>query len=174
MSLRTRIRTLFDGHTPRLQTLELLKYIGPGFLVTVGFIDPGNWASERCCRFALRLPSSVDGHPLDPDADRPAAQCRPPRHRHRSVHLRSGHEVHSSAGSPDSFWALLLSPASPRPLPRSSARPSASDLLFGLPLRIGAVMVTAGRHLAPAQQRLPADREGHHRLRLTDRPVISL
>ncbi|MGC8716493.1 MAG: Nramp family divalent metal transporter [bacterium] len=26
--------------------LEILKYIGPGFLVTVGFIDPGNWASN--------------------------------------------------------------------------------------------------------------------------------
>lgn len=25
---------------------ELLKYIGPGLLVTVGFIDPGNWASN--------------------------------------------------------------------------------------------------------------------------------
>lgn len=26
--------------------LEILKYIGPGLLVTVGFIDPGNWASN--------------------------------------------------------------------------------------------------------------------------------
>lgn len=26
--------------------LELMKYIGPGLLVTVGFIDPGNWASN--------------------------------------------------------------------------------------------------------------------------------
>jgi len=25
---------------------EVLKYIGPGFLVTVGFIDPGNWATN--------------------------------------------------------------------------------------------------------------------------------
>lgn len=25
---------------------ELFKYIGPGLLVTVGFIDPGNWASN--------------------------------------------------------------------------------------------------------------------------------
>lgn len=27
-------------------TFELFKYIGPGLLVTVGFIDPGNWASN--------------------------------------------------------------------------------------------------------------------------------
>lgn len=31
---------------PVLGGLEILKYIGPGLLVTVGFIDPGNWASN--------------------------------------------------------------------------------------------------------------------------------
>ena len=25
---------------------HVLKYIGPGFLITVGFIDPGNWAAN--------------------------------------------------------------------------------------------------------------------------------
>src|SRR5512143_1322266 len=25
---------------------DVLKYIGPGLLVTVGFIDPGNWAAN--------------------------------------------------------------------------------------------------------------------------------
>ena len=33
-------------HTPVFSGLEILKYIGPGLLVTVGFIDPGNWASN--------------------------------------------------------------------------------------------------------------------------------
>ncbi len=33
-------------HNPMLGAKEILKYIGPGFLVTVGFIDPGNWASN--------------------------------------------------------------------------------------------------------------------------------
>ena len=32
--------------TQKSSALELLKYIGPGLLVTVGFIDPGNWASN--------------------------------------------------------------------------------------------------------------------------------
>ena len=27
-------------------SLDFLKYVGPGLLVTVGFIDPGNWASN--------------------------------------------------------------------------------------------------------------------------------
>jgi manganese transport protein len=33
-------------HKPRFGAADLLKYIGPGLLVTVGFIDPGNWASN--------------------------------------------------------------------------------------------------------------------------------
>ena len=35
-----------EGHHPRQGGLEIFKYIGPGLLVTVGFIDPGNWASN--------------------------------------------------------------------------------------------------------------------------------
>ena len=35
-----------EKHSPRLGAFEILKYIGPGFLVTVGFIDPGNWAAN--------------------------------------------------------------------------------------------------------------------------------
>jgi len=34
------------NHKPTFGVLKILKYIGPGLLVTVGFIDPGNWASN--------------------------------------------------------------------------------------------------------------------------------
>lgn len=38
---------LFGGlHRPRLTAIDFFRYIGPGMLVTVGFIDPGNWASN--------------------------------------------------------------------------------------------------------------------------------
>jgi manganese transport protein len=51
------IRNLFDfkrifkdlrqiDHKPAYGALDILKYIGPGMLVTVGFIDPGNWAAN--------------------------------------------------------------------------------------------------------------------------------
>jgi manganese transport protein len=33
-------------HKPALGALDIFKYIGPGLLVTVGFIDPGNWAAN--------------------------------------------------------------------------------------------------------------------------------
>jgi manganese transport protein len=40
-------RNLFrDDHKPAFGALDILKYIGPGLLVTVGFIDPGNWAAN--------------------------------------------------------------------------------------------------------------------------------
>ena len=35
-----------DKHKPGYGALDILKYIGPGLLVTVGFIDPGNWAAN--------------------------------------------------------------------------------------------------------------------------------
>ncbi len=48
MKLQDSILNLFNkrNHRPRFGALDLLKYIGPGLLVTVGFIDPGNWASN--------------------------------------------------------------------------------------------------------------------------------
>lgn len=33
-------------HRPSFGGLDIFKYIGPGLLVTVGFIDPGNWAAN--------------------------------------------------------------------------------------------------------------------------------
>ena len=33
-------------HHPGYGALDILKYIGPGLLVTVGFTDPGNWAAN--------------------------------------------------------------------------------------------------------------------------------
>jgi manganese transport protein len=43
-----RFPALFDAknHKPRFGAIEIFRYIGPGLLVTVGFIDPGNWASN--------------------------------------------------------------------------------------------------------------------------------
>jgi manganese transport protein len=45
--LKTLIKNI-DSKTyrPIFGGLEILKYLGPGLLVTVGFIDPGNWASN--------------------------------------------------------------------------------------------------------------------------------
>ncbi|MDD3224261.1 MAG: Nramp family divalent metal transporter [Clostridium sp.] len=34
------------NHKPKTTALDMVKYIGPGLIVTVGFIDPGNWATN--------------------------------------------------------------------------------------------------------------------------------
>jgi manganese transport protein len=40
------LKNIFKAHLPRLGAPAFLRYIGPGLLVTVGFIDPGNWAAD--------------------------------------------------------------------------------------------------------------------------------
>lgn len=40
------IEKLKRNHNPSAGLGEMIKYIGPGLLVTVGFIDPGNWAAN--------------------------------------------------------------------------------------------------------------------------------
>ena len=35
-----------ERHSASERARQLLRYIGPGLLITVGFIDPGNWASN--------------------------------------------------------------------------------------------------------------------------------
>jgi len=48
-------------HKRYLGGLDVFKYIGPGLLVTVGFIDPGNWASNFAAgsEFGYSLLSAV-------------------------------------------------------------------------------------------------------------------
>lgn len=47
LNIREKISNIFRGdHHPTLSAREILRYIGPGLLVTVGFIDPGNWGSN--------------------------------------------------------------------------------------------------------------------------------
>ena len=56
------------------KTLNFLRYLGPGLLVTVGFIDPGNWASNIAAGsgfgYELLWMDVIDHH-----ADHIAAQC---------------------------------------------------------------------------------------------------
>ena len=50
------------------KTLNFLRYLGPGLLVTVGFIDPGNWASNIAAGSVI-----MDGDIIYSYADRTAA-----------------------------------------------------------------------------------------------------
>ena len=46
MNMKNASPTTSAAGRRRFGITELLQYIGPGLLVTVGFIDPGNWASN--------------------------------------------------------------------------------------------------------------------------------
>ena len=52
-----RLLDLLKRHAPRREATAFLRYLGPGLLVTVGFIDPGNWASNIAAgsQFGYRL-----------------------------------------------------------------------------------------------------------------------
>jgi manganese transport protein len=58
MNLFERIKYLLrPDDTSHAEALNFMKYIGPGLLVTIGFIDPGNWASNIAAgsEFGYRL-----------------------------------------------------------------------------------------------------------------------
>lgn len=57
---------LFKSSTK--ETMNFLRYVGPGLLVTVGFIDPGNWASNIAKRFRLWIYVIMDGHIINDHA----------------------------------------------------------------------------------------------------------
>jgi manganese transport protein len=45
--MKRKHQSIFTTHDkPSFGALDIFRYIGPGFLVTVGFIDPGNWGSN--------------------------------------------------------------------------------------------------------------------------------
>ena len=63
-------------HKRYLGGLDFFKYIGPGLLVTVGFIDPGNWASNFAAGSEFGYALLWVYHYVDCVA----AQCGPPGH----------------------------------------------------------------------------------------------
>ena len=46
MNIIRYLKNLSIRDFPKFGGLDIIKFIGPGLLVTVGFIDPGNWASN--------------------------------------------------------------------------------------------------------------------------------
>ncbi len=50
-TMKITLPSMIDRHTERIRSKsrslkQILGYLGPGFFVTVGFIDPGNWATN--------------------------------------------------------------------------------------------------------------------------------
>ena len=129
-------------HRPPFGIADLMKYIGPGLLVTVGFIDPGNWASNMAAGAAVRLYAFVDGHALHDHAHRPAAQRGPSRHRYRPVPVRGGDATCGRNGYAALYWAVRAAAISTA-LAEILGAVIALNMLFHLPIQVGALLTLA-------------------------------
>lgn len=131
---------LKQRHQHHSGAIELLKYIGPGLLVTVGFIDPGNWATNLAA-------GSEFGYALLWVVTFSSVMLIIIQHNVAHLGIVTG---------------LCLSEATNRYLPRSLSRPIlgsamlasistslaeilggaiALRMLFGLPIKAGAVII---------------------------------
>lgn len=132
---------LKKNHHPHSAALDLLKYIGPGLLVTVGFIDPGNWATNLAA-------GSEFGYALLWVVTFSSIMLIIIQHNVAHLGIVTG---------------LCLSEATTRYLPKKLSRPIlfsamlasistslaeilggaiALKMLFGMPIEVGAVIVT--------------------------------
>ena len=111
-----------------------MRWVGPGFLVAVGYMDPGNWATDLAGGAQFGYPL-LCGHPdLEPDGDPAAGAGGPAGHRHRA-RPRPGLPRRTTRGrSRSGSGSSARSPSPPATWPRSSARRSRSSSSSALPL----------------------------------------
>lgn len=61
----------------RSQLSEFMKIAGPGFVVAIGYMDPGNWATDLVCfilfdvKVGQRMPSN---RPAEPNTGTPSSR----------------------------------------------------------------------------------------------------
>ncbi len=127
---------------PRLTAFEIFKYIGPGLLVTVGFIDPGNWASNVAA-------GSLYGYELLWMVTLSTLMLIVLQHNAAHLGIASGLCLSEAA-------TVHLKPSISRTVLGSAMLASIStsmaeilggaialQMLFGIPIKIGGVLVTA-------------------------------
>ena len=123
--------------------LDIARHIGPGLLVTVGFIDPGNWASNMAAGLAVWLRAAVDRHAVHDYAHRAAAQRGALGHRHGRLPCRG----HDPLSLPRIVGRAVLGSAYLATIATAMAEvlggAIALQMLFGLPVRAGCVIVAA-------------------------------
>ena len=142
--IRERIEKKVWGefHTGHRGGLEILKAIGPGLLVTVGFIDPGNWASNMAA-------GSTYGYALLWVVTLSTIMLIVLQHNVAHLGIVTGRclaEV-ASAVLPRPVSLGVLSTAMLATVATVMAEvlggAIALQMLFGLPVRIGAILVAA-------------------------------
>ena len=129
------------SYKPQFGGLEIFKYIGPGLLVTVGFIDPGNWASN--------LAAGADyGYALLWMVTLSTIMLIVLQHNVAHLGIASGLCLSEATAIylKPKYSKFLLSSAMLASISTSLAEilggAIALDMLFNIPIRAGAVLVT--------------------------------
>ena len=98
---------------------KLVAFLGPGYLVAVGYMDPGNWATSLAGGSKFGYTLLVVALHLQHHGDRAAGAVRAARHRRRAATWRR------PAATPFPRWVVLAavgcwprSPSSPPTSPR--------------------------------------------------------
>ncbi len=126
-------------HKPHFGAREILKYIGPGLLVTVGFIDPGNWASNIAAGASF-------GYKLLWMVTLSTVMLIVLQHNVAHLGIATGLCLSEAATKYMKPWAsrTVLSSAMAASVSTSLAEilgaAIALNMLFGLPIRLGAIL----------------------------------
>jgi manganese transport protein len=132
----------FPGpHGPHKKAFDFMRFIGPGLIVTVGFIDPGNWASNVAA-------GSEYGYSLLWVVTLSTIMLILLQHNAAHLGIVSGYCLAEAATKflPKPLSRLALSSAVLASIATAMAEilggAIALQLLFAIPLKLGAVMVS--------------------------------
>ena len=119
-----------------------VAFVGPGYLVAVGYMDPGNWATSLAGGSKFGYTLLVVAADLQHHGDRAAVAVRPARHRIRP-RPRPGlpRRLSASPWSPV-LWFLAEIAIIATDIAEVIGTAIGLNLIFGIPLEIG-VIITA-------------------------------
>ena len=128
-------------HKPSFGALDILKYIGPGLLVTVGFTDPGNWAANIAS-------GSSYGYTLLWIVTLSTIMLVLLQHNVAHLGIASGLclaeaatiHIRPAVSKPILYFAVMASVATS--LAEILGGAIALEMLFDIPLKIGALLIT--------------------------------
>ena len=132
-------------HTARPTVLRrMLAFAGPAYLVSVGYMDPGNWATDLVGGVALRLPAAVGGGAVEPDGDSAADAGGATGHRGRAGSGAGVPRGVSEDGVQRALWVLCEIAIAACDLAEVLGAAIGLKLLFHLPLLDGSAADRAG------------------------------
>lgn len=138
----TFLQKIIGTSQPRRLAREALRYIGPGVLVTVGFIDPGNWAANIAA-------GSQYGYELLWMVTLSTVMLILLQHNAAHLGIATGLCISEAANRyiQKSYARVLLSTAMLAAISTTLAEllggAIALNMLFGLDIRVGALIATA-------------------------------